>query len=318
MSCVARNSATYIKISEYLHIGNMSKYIAIANLKGGTGKTTIAVMLSYSLAKLGHRVILIDFDPQASATAIFFRGLKFEKHLGTYIGISARRQFHPYPPEDEDIFQRKGVGNLKIFPSTTSVFTDAWSIAYSYPDPETVASWLRGEPVLRRSFDYVVIDCPPDPNFARIGVKASDVLIIPSDDTALSLHGTKEFISKIFIHEVLVKKHEIKLLGIVFNKIRFIKKSPTKSFQKIKNELRSYVYNLVSERTEIKDFIYNDPIFNTVIPFRKTHLNDIVLFNKDKRSKCKIPKIYDLMEDVFRNLAIEVINRINYFKGVKI
>ena len=290
-------------------------FISIVNLKGGTGKTTIATLLAYSLTRLNpnYKVALIDLDPQASATSAFFRKFEFEKHLGHYIGLVERRRMKLIPPEDD-----LGVNDrLRIFPSNTVVFTDVWTLSWAPPRAETIANWLKTEPSLR-NFDFVIIDCPPDAYFARMGVKASDAIIIPTDTTAISIHGTKQFIERIYRHEIISEHLKIKLLGVLFNKVRFMKGKIVEHDARAVNDMKEFIYKIIERDTLLRNYIYENPIFNTKIPMRKNILGDLAIFMRDKRHKCRIIKAYESMRSYFDNLAREVVDRLKHFRGVAI
>ena len=127
----------------------MGRVIAVANQKGGVGKTTTAVNLSTSLAKKGKKVILIDGDPQGNATS----GLGVEKDLDNSI--------YDVLVEEVDIkttLQDTCVKTLKVCPSNMDL---------AGAEVELVSQMSREfrlkekiDPI-KDEFDYIIIDCPP-------------------------------------------------------------------------------------------------------------------------------------------------------------
>lgn len=159
------------------------KTIAIANAKGGTGKTTTAVHLAVGLAKEGRRVLLADLDPQGSATA-WLMGLDgAEGSKGTAEALQAGRIL------DEHVHQVEDRPGLELMPATAAL-----------PSADLVlANEVAGETILRRAFekqrdrwDFVVLDCPPNIGLTVVSALcASDGVIAPVLGAYLSLAGLR-------------------------------------------------------------------------------------------------------------------------------
>jgi chromosome partitioning protein len=281
-------------------------YIAVANLKGGTGKTTIVAWLAYALAYIGRKVVMVDLDPQAHLTNIW---LKFEPDKTIEPNIWS----YIYGYKSEDLLKKVDkVLDLRLIPSDIIEYFHYWAESRT---PDTLKATegltnLRKEVALRRkgSYDYVIIDCPPDPAYAKIGVYAADYVIVPTDLTELSLRGTHLFTTSLLL-TTMERVKRIHMLGIVVNRVfrRAISKDARKWLDSIEAKLKARS----RENIELGRRIYNPILFNTMIPQNKD-ISKIIL----KRERA-IPKAFrkgDRVAEIFKQLAQEVELRIRYFK----
>ena len=170
----------------------MGRVIAVANQKGGVGKTTTAVNLSTSLAKKNKKVILIDGDPQGNATS----GLGVEK--------DPENSLYDVLVNEVDIkttLQDTCVKTLKVCPSNMDL---------AGAEVELVSQMSREfrmkekiDPI-KDEYDYIIIDCPPSLGLITLNsFTAADSVLIPVQCEYYALEGLGQLLNTIN----LVKKH---------------------------------------------------------------------------------------------------------------
>lgn len=164
----------------------MGKIIALANQKGGVGKTTTAINLAASLATLGKKVLLVDSDPQANATS----GLGFDiNEKGTYemlIGTDRTADL---------IVKCENIDNLWLLPSNINLAgADAELLSI-----EAGASRMRlGLEPVKADYDYILIDCSPSLALTTINaLNASDSVMIPVQCEYFALEGLGKLLNTI-------------------------------------------------------------------------------------------------------------------------
>ena len=147
----------------------MGRIIAIANQKGGVGKTTTAINLSACLAEAGQRVLTVDFDPQGNATS----GLGFEK------GYMDKTVYELLMEECsiEECIISDVQENLDVLPSDVDL-AGAEIELLDEPDKE---SMLRKElKKVEEDYDFIIIDCPPSLNLLTINaLTAANTVLVP-------------------------------------------------------------------------------------------------------------------------------------------
>lgn len=171
----------------------MSRIIAIANQKGGVGKTTTSVNLSACLAHLGKKVLLIDTDPQGNATS----GVGINKG-------DVQQCIYDILIDDveiRDVILSTKVENLDIIPATISLAGAEIELV------STISREVRMKHAIHQvkdQYDYVIIDCPPSLGLLTINaLTASDSIIIPVQCEYYALEGLSQLLSTIR----LVQKH---------------------------------------------------------------------------------------------------------------
>lgn len=173
----------------------MSKIIAVANQKGGVGKTTTTINLGSYLAALGKKVLLIDIDPQGSTTSGMGIDKQELKHLPTIYTVLVG----DYPAAEA--IHKTGVENLEIIPSTIAL-SGAEVELVTMDNREKVLKSVLGE--LRNLYDYIFIDCPPSLALLTVNaITVADSILIPIQGEFFALEGLSQLMNTI----KLVKKH---------------------------------------------------------------------------------------------------------------
>lgn len=171
----------------------MSRIIAVANQKGGVGKTTTSVNLSACLAHIGKKVLLIDTDPQGNATS----------GVGVNKG-DVQKCIYDILIDDADVHEvirKTKVENLDIIPATISLAGAEIELV------STISREVRMKHAIQEvkdRYDYIIIDCPPSLGLLTINaLTASDSILIPVQCEYYALEGLSQLLSTIR----LVQKH---------------------------------------------------------------------------------------------------------------
>ena len=171
----------------------MGKIIAIANQKGGVGKTTTSVNLSACLAQLGYRVLLVDIDPQGNATS----GVGINKADVDHCIYNVLIE----DVDAEEVCIPTEVEHLDIIPATIQL---AGAEIELVPTISREIRLKKSLVKLKDTYDYIIIDCPPSLGLLTINaLTTSDSVIIPVQCEFYALEGLSQLLNTIR----LVQKH---------------------------------------------------------------------------------------------------------------
>ncbi|MBA5778917.1 ParA family protein [Stappia sp. F7233] len=258
------------------------RVLALANQKGGVGKTTTAINLGTALAAIGERVLVIDLDPQGNAST----GLGIDRRnrdLSTYDVLSGDCSL-------EEAIQETAVPRLAVAPSTMDLLGLELEIASrqdrAFRLRNAVAALARAaERSKRADYTYVLVDCPPSLNLLTINaLSAAHSILVPLQCEFFALEGLSQLLSTVEQVKASLNS-ELSIHGIVLTMF----------------DSRNNLSNQVVE--DVRETM-GDAVYETVIP-RNVRVSEAPSYGKPAL-------LYDLKcsgSQAYLRLASEIIQR---------
>lgn len=208
--------------------------VAVLNLKGGVGKTTITAHLGAALAQRGYRVLAVDLDLQGSLTGML---LPQDKINQLFAGKSLMQHFLSRAAEDkttkitefaQPVFEiAESGGSLSVVGTTDALayaelnLTMQWLLHSGQRDTRFLLRKALHLLSVSKNYDIVLLDCPPVVNISCVNaLAASDFLLIPTTLSAVSLARVPHLVKRLFRSEKFLKhiNHDLRILGLVANR----------------------------------------------------------------------------------------------------
>ena len=215
----------------------MGRIIAIANQKGGVGKTTTAINLSACLAEAGQKVLVIDIDPQGNTTSGF--GLsKTEIEKTVYEVILRECDIKEAIVEDV-------IENLDILPSNVNLagaeidLIDVENREYTLK--ESISE-------IREKYEYIILDCPPSLSMLTVNaMTAADTVLVPIQCEYYALEGLSQLMYTINLAKKKLNK-KLEMEGVVFTMFDARTNLSLQVVENVKDNLKQNVYKTIIPR----------------------------------------------------------------------
>ncbi len=186
--------------------GRMGKIIAIANQKGGVGKTTTAINLSSALAHYDRKILLIDMDPQGNCS----KGIGIDPALLKYTVFNALIQDVPF----EKIIRKTEDKNIRLIPANLDLAaSEARLLSLGLKSGFNYLKYaLKDE---KNNYDYILVDCPPSLGFLSLNaLYAADSVLIPVQCEYFALEAIGQILGT--INNIKRSSNpELEILGIL-------------------------------------------------------------------------------------------------------
>ena len=208
----------------------MGKIVAIANQKGGVGKTTTAINLSAALAEEGKKILVVDIDPQGNCTSGF--------------GVDKNSQENTIYELNECIV-RKVMDGIDLIPSNVNLAASEIELI-GIPRKEFI---LRDAlDYIKDDYDYIIMDCPPSLNVLTVNAMvAADSVIVPIQCEYYALEGLSQLIHTINLVKARLNR-KLDIEGIVFTMFDARTNLSAQVVENVKEHVEQHIYETVIPR----------------------------------------------------------------------